>query len=98
MFQDADIKGVLRIADFKKPYKLLREGNSYFKPQEPDTAVVESQGFAIKQGYLEGSNVNIIKNMVDMISAYRNFEADQKAETSQDETLQKAINDVGRIS
>lgn len=98
VFQDADIKGVLRIADFKKPYKLLREGNSYFKPQEPDTAVVESQGFAIKQGYLEGSNVNIIKNMVDMISAYRNFEADQKAETSQDETLQKAINDVGRVS
>jgi flagellar basal body rod protein FlgG len=36
--------------------------------------------------------------MVDMISAYRNFEADQKAETSQDETLQKAINDVGRVS
>ena len=98
VIQDADVKGVLRIADFKKPYKLLREGNSYFKPQEPDNPVVESQGFAIKQGYLEGSNVNIIKNMVDMISTYRNFEADQKAVASQDETLQKAIEDVGKVS
>ncbi|MGB7570025.1 MAG: flagellar basal-body rod protein FlgF [Chitinivibrionales bacterium] len=98
VIQDADVKGVLRVADFKKPYKLLREGNSYFKPQEPDNPVVESQGFAIKQGYLEGSNVNIIKNMVDMISAYRNFEADQKAVASQDETLQKAIEEVGKVS
>jgi flagellar basal-body rod protein FlgG len=95
--QDADIKGVLRISDFKKPYKLLREGNSYFKPQ-PDVSPIESQGFAIKQGYLEGSNVNTIKNMVDMISTYRNFEADQKAVSSQDETLQKAVEEVGKVS
>jgi flagellar basal-body rod protein FlgG len=98
VIQDADVKGMLRISDFKKPYKLLREGNSYFKPQQPDSPVVQSQGFAIKQGYLEGSNVNTIKNMVDMISTYRNFEADQKAILSQEETLQKAVEEVGKVS
>jgi flagellar basal-body rod protein FlgG len=98
VIQDADVKGVLRVTDFKKPYKLLREGNSYFKPQQPDNPVVESLGYAIKQGFLEGSNVNIIKNMVDMISTYRNYEADQKALLSQDETLEKAVSEVGKVS
>lgn len=98
VIQDDDVKGILRISDFKKPYKLLREGNSYFKPQQPDNPVVESQGYAVKQGFLEGSNVNIIKNMVDMISTYRNYEADSKALLSQDETLEKAVSEVGKVS
>jgi len=51
----------------------------------------------IKQGYLEGSNVDIIRNMVQMISVNRNFEADQKAMHAQDETLEKAVNQVGRV-
>lgn len=98
IIQDADIKGILKISDFKKPYKLLREGNSYFKPKLPDNPVLDSQGYAVKQGFLEGSNVNIIKNMVDMISNYRSYEADQKALLSQDETLEKAVSEIGKVS
>jgi flagellar basal-body rod protein FlgG len=98
VLQDDEIKGQLRIADFKKPYRLLREGNGFFKPQQPDNPVVASQGFAVEQGFLEGSNVNVINNMVSMIAAYRNFEADQKALQSQDDTLDKAVNQVGRIA
>jgi flagellar basal-body rod protein FlgG len=98
VIQDGDIKGQLRIADFKKPYRLLREGNGYFSPQQPDNPVVASQGFAVKQGFLEESNVNVIGNMVNMIATYRNFEADQKALHAQDDTLDKAVNQVGRLS
>jgi flagellar basal-body rod protein FlgF len=88
----------LRISDFKKPYRLIREGSGYFKPQLPDNPIVASQGYAIKQGFLEGSNVDVIANMVNMISSYRNFEADQKALQAQDDTLDKAVNQVGRLS
>jgi flagellar basal body rod protein FlgG len=35
--------------------------------------------------------------MVQMISAYRNFEADQRALLAQDQTLDKAVNMVGRM-
>jgi flagellar basal-body rod protein FlgF len=98
VIQNDEIKAVLRISDFKKPYRLTREGNGYFKPELPDTPVVSSQGYAIVQGFLEGSNVDAISNMVTMISSYRNFEADQKALQAQDDTLDKAVNQIGRLS
>jgi flagellar basal-body rod protein FlgG len=97
ILQDGQSKGFLRISDFKKPYKLLREGNSYFRPPTLENAVSQSSSFAIKQGYLEASNVNTIQNMVSMISTYRNFEADQKALYAQDETLNLAVSQVGKV-
>ena len=98
VIQRGERKGVLKIADFQKPYKMHRCGASRFRPLLPENPELQSPGFAIRQGYLEGSNVDIIKNMVEMISAYRNFEADQKALHAQDETLDKAVNQVGRLS
>ena len=67
------------------------------KPLNPENHEIASTGFAVQQGYLEGSNVSVVRNMVEMISAYRNFEADQKALQAQDETLEKSVNQVGRI-
>ncbi|MEI7942942.1 MAG: flagellar basal body rod C-terminal domain-containing protein [Candidatus Riflemargulisbacteria bacterium] len=52
----------------------------------------------VKQGYLETSNVNVVKEMVEMITAYRAYEASAKAIQSQDQTLGKAVNDLGTIS
>ena len=46
---------------------------------------------------MRSSNVNVISNMANMISAYRDFEADQKALYAQDDTLDKAVNDVGKV-
>ncbi|MBD3317020.1 MAG: flagellar basal-body rod protein FlgF [Chitinivibrionales bacterium] len=89
--------GVLKISDFKKPYRLIREGGGAFRPRLPDNPPIESSGFQIKQGFLEGSNVNAIRNMARMITTYRNFEADQRALMAQNETLDKAVNQVGRV-
>ena len=95
--QQGQIKGILKVVDFEKPYGLLRCGESRFKPELPLGAEKVSAGYVVKQGYLEASNVNIIRNMVEMISAYRNYEADQRALMAQDQTLDKAVNLVGRI-
>jgi len=98
VIQNGESKGVIKIVDFEKPYELKRHGNSYFTPLDIVEAVeLESQGFVLNQGFLESSNVDLIRNMVQMISTYRNYEADQKALHSQDETLQKAVNEVGKI-
>jgi flagellar basal-body rod protein FlgF len=97
ILQEGMSKGSLRISDFKKPYKLLREGNSYFRPPSLENAVGLSTDFSVKQGFLEASNVNSIQNMVSMISTYRNFEADQKALYAQDESLDKSVNQVGKV-
>lgn len=47
-------------------------------------------------GSLEMSNVNTVEEMVSMITAMRAYEANQKTLTSMDQTLDKAINQMGK--
>jgi flagellar basal body rod protein FlgG len=51
---------------------------------------LESQA-TVMQGALEGSNVNPLRAMVELIEASRMFEAYQKAMQSSDELYQKLI-------
>ncbi len=97
ILQNGSSLGKLRIADFKKPYQMLREGNGYMRPSSIEGTVGEASNYSIKQGFLEASNVNVVQNMVNMIATYRNYEADQKAVNAQDETLEKAVDQVGKV-
>ena len=51
----------------------------------------------VSQGVLEGSNVNITGQMTKMITALRAYEANQKVIQTQDSTLDKAVNEIGKI-
>ena len=87
----------LSIVDFEdKRAELGREGyNLYYSKTgaEPQQAL----NATVKQGFLESSNVSVIDSMVEMIRFQRNYEANQKSITSTDETLSKAVNDIGRV-
>ncbi len=96
--QQGQVRGMLRIADFPKPYAMSRCGESRFKPVDETAPEQASGGYVVKEGYLETSNVSAVRNMVEMISSYRNFEADQKAVQAQDQTLEMAVTQVGRLS
>jgi flagellar basal-body rod protein FlgG len=50
----------------------------------------------VQQGFLEQANVNVVTEMVRMISVMRSYEANQKTIQMQDQSLSKAINEVGR--
>lgn len=51
----------------------------------------------VRQGFLEGSTVNVVSEMVELIRVMRSFEANQKAVQAQDETLGQAITKVGVV-
>ena len=51
----------------------------------------------IRQGYLESSNVSIVKEMVSMISIMRAYETNQKMLQAEDDTTGKATNEVGKV-
>lgn len=51
----------------------------------------------VRQNSLEKSNVNVINEMTDMITTMRSFETSQKIVQSLDETLGKAVNEVGSV-
>jgi flagellar basal-body rod protein FlgG len=65
------------------------------------TATGESQDAAfegtIQQGFVERSNVDSVKEMVDMITVLRAYESNQKLIQYQDSTLERAVNDIGRV-
>lgn len=51
----------------------------------------------VTQGCLETSNINVVSEMVDMITITRAYEANQKIIQTIDGTLDKAVNTVGRV-
>lgn len=77
------------IREFTDLKDLQQEGNNYFYLESEDEIVL-SEASKIHQGFLEGSNVNIVKEMVEMINVSRLYETNQKMLTSQEETLTKA--------
>ncbi len=87
--------GKLRIVDFEDKSKLMKSGDGLFVAS-PDAAPQPLVSPEVRQGYLERSNVDVLKEMVDMIDTYRGFETGQKMIQIQDETLAKAVNDVGK--
>lgn len=53
------------------------------------------QSTQVRQGYVEASGVNSVKEMVEMINTMRSYESSQRIITSIDGTLDKAVNSVG---
>lgn len=81
------------INDFDDYQNLNRIGDTLFTS---DLAPIEIEG-EVKQGFLESSNVDVIDQIVKMIEISREFEANQKVLHAADETLSKAVNEVGRV-
>lgn len=95
---DGKSVGRMALMQFADKSTLMREGRNHYKlPEGSEVQPELAENAAIKQGFLEASNVNIVESMVELIRFQRNFELDQKAVASEDETLQKAVNEIGRI-
>jgi flagellar basal-body rod protein FlgG len=59
----------------------------------PVTGVFSQNGFGrLNQGFLESSNVSVVEQVVNMITAQRAYEASSKGITTADEMLSQAIN------
>jgi len=86
----------LKIVDFDNIREIKKEGDSMYRETEYSGPPLPPGNFKIVQGFLEKSNVNIVREMVDMIEVQRSYEANQKTVTSHDQTLGKLINEVVR--
>ena len=86
------------IAQFNNPSGLLKQSNSLLKATEasglPRVEAEDAtlQKSKLKQGYLEGSNVQAVDEIVNLIVAQRAYEMNSKIITASDEMLQQANN------
>ncbi len=97
IFADNSLIGKLRVVDFERASDLRKQGNTLFSTSAKELFTeADGKTTAIKQGFLEESNVDGIEEMIEMIELNRSFESDQKSIQYQDSTLEKAM-DVGRV-
>lgn len=87
--------GQLLVVDVPALNGLTRdEAGRFIAPA--DFRLEPSRTSQVRQGLLELSNVNPVLTMVEMIDALRVYEAAQRTARGIDETLGRAVNDVGR--
>ena len=91
--------GSMQLSDFINPGGLQPRGeNLYLEtgasgPPTPGTPGVNGLG-SISQGFLEGSNVNVVEELVSMIETQRAYEMNSKAIATSDQMLQYINNNL----
>jgi flagellar basal-body rod protein FlgF len=89
--------GKLSIVEFRDKHALRKEGNSLFITPDETNIIRNEVKTTANQGFLEGSNVNAIEEMSELIKAHRHFESIQKAINAYDSISGKAANDIGKF-
>lgn len=83
------------LADFEDYNYLKKFADTMYEPVDGATEI-EAAG-SLLQGCLEQSNVNVVKEMTQMIAITRAYEANQKIVQAMDASLDQAVNSVGRV-
>nr|WP_281254226.1 flagellar basal-body rod protein FlgG [Thiomonas delicata] len=91
--------GSLQLASFVNPTGLQSIGDNLYlqtgSSGAPNTGQPTLNGLgSVQQGYLESSNVNVVAELVDMISTQRAYEVNSKAVQASDQMLQYVNNNL----
>lgn len=85
----------LNIVSFPETQNLQKLGENMYTLENGQPIV--GSAYTLRQGFLEKSNINPLDELVKMIEVTRSFESNQKVVQAMDETLGKAVNEVGRV-
>ncbi len=91
----------LKLVRFQRPRFIKKQGSSLWRETsesgEALSAAQSGEGPQVQQGFLETSNVNPVKEMVNMIEVNRAYESNQKVVQTQDQMTGKLINDAAKF-
>lgn len=92
---DGAVVDRLLVTDFEDYDYLVKLNDNMYTTV--DGATEKESNAAVVQGYTEQSNVNVVAEMVDMITITRAYEANQKMIKAMDSMMDKAVNQAGRL-
>jgi len=95
IYQEDVLVGNIGLVDFADYDYIAKFGENLY--DIVDGATIIASEATMDQGCLEASNVNVVSEMVNMITISRAYQAGQKVINAVDETLDKAVNQVGRV-
>lgn len=90
IYQDDRLVASLKISDFEDTNYLTHYGETMWDAKE-GAVEIDVEYPEVHQGYLEMSNANVVKEMVNMITISRQYESNQKMLTTFDDTLEKTM-------
>jgi flagellar basal-body rod protein FlgF len=89
--------GTLRLVEFGKNVRLLKQGSNLYAPADPTATPQPARTTSVVGGALEASNVSAVGAMVNMIDVLRKYETAQRVIQAEDETTRRVTNDIGRV-
>jgi flagellar basal-body rod protein FlgG len=87
----------LKVVNFDQPRYLAKQGNSQWKDTEDSGPAVDidpNKRPKVRQGFVEGSNVNPVTEMVQMIEINRAYENNSKMIQTHDSLMGRLINEA----
>ena len=90
----------LKLVNVERPRYLTKEGASFWNVTRESGPAVVAEGEArpkVRQGFLEGANVNVVTEMVEMIEVNRAYEANSRMIQTEDALMGKLINEAARV-
>lgn len=84
----------LRIVRFEDAASMRKDGDNLYTSRQAPQRDTETK---VMQGFLEGSNVEISGELANMLSVSRSYETNQRVLRMVDSTLEKTVNEVGRV-
>lgn len=94
IYQKDQLIDRLLVKNVTEPQSMERVGQNYFIFNGPEDGISAMEFPGVKQGALEGSNVNAIQNLTAMILAHRSVEAYQKAIKNYDSMMEQSANRI----
>jgi len=93
--QSSQIIGQLQLTQFNSLLNLRPEGVNNYNISG-NAGPTPATGVTVQQGSIETSNANVVKSMVDLITAERWFDANEKSIKTQDDATNTAISVVAK--
>lgn len=95
IFQNDVQVATIGVVDFEDYNYLAKFGENMYDLVDGGTRIASEA--KVNQGCIEASNVNVVSEMVNLITITRAYQAGQKVINAVDETLDKAVNQVGKV-
>lgn len=101
IYANNQLVGTLGVSFAQVPEELVKLDTGLYKTIDgtnlPSAYNVNGVSFGLQQKYLESSNVDAAQTMTELLSAYRAFEANQKVLQAYDRSMDKAVNEIGKV-
>jgi flagellar basal-body rod protein FlgF len=89
--------GKVSVVEFNDVNAVKKQGNSLYINNDELNIKRANIKTSVNQGFIEGSNVNAVQEMSELIRAHRHFENIQKAIQTYDTISGKAVNDIAKF-